>query len=562
VGQWWPKGLDSTLPPSDAVTFSRRIVAAAQPTDPAQAAQALAFCYRYALWHLENGRSLDEDRLFDPVEIDAYLAGPLATSPKGTRNPTRSTLRSLAPGSHLPSVRRRPAVNRPPASPGQPGRPADTDTLTGRPAAQLADQSSTTLADQVTAIIDHYAPGRIEPTRFERVAGLVRSAIKLFDPQQPKRAQDGVLWASYLACWVDAARRPLRVDVVFHPDTVEDFVKTLLAQGAKRRSAATIAALLRGISAAVHPTLKAQSPVTIGRAHSRGPYDLTQLDALLATANRLGTAKRRRYTRAIIAIGLATGASGTECASVRPCDVVEVSGQLAGPLCGPLHVTLRGEGAEGEELARVVVALEAYADLLRDVVTEAVRAKDAWLIGGGLSRRNRASWIISDIGASAWGVPLLPSRLRETYLVALASQSLSLSDLLARAGVTHPSALDRVMPYVREAAADLCATAELEAALVSEALDLPLPQRPLLPPPDLQPAPLDLLVDHPADGADGADGADNDHDGNAAGNDHDDTDNLHDAHDDGSDDRRPVTDSHRQSADSRRRPPVEEESAA
>ena len=70
-------------------------------------------------------------------------------------------------------------------------------------------------------VIDAYVPKTIDAARFERVAHLVRSAVKAWGPKTATRAVNALCWAAYLAAWVDTSGRPLRPDVVFHPDTVE-----------------------------------------------------------------------------------------------------------------------------------------------------------------------------------------------------------------------------------------------------------------------------------------------------------------------------------------------------
>jgi hypothetical protein len=99
VASWWPKGVERSDPEPVAVSFSRRIVAGAQPVDPQQAGQAVSFCFNYATWLLEKSAEagpdldetliLDEATIFGPTAVGAYLDGPLANAPTGTRKPTR-----------------------------------------------------------------------------------------------------------------------------------------------------------------------------------------------------------------------------------------------------------------------------------------------------------------------------------------------------------------------------------------------------------------------------------------------------------------------------------------
>src|SRR5580700_11358317 len=90
VVRWWPQGLERTDPEPRAVTFSREVVTAWGPPNPAEAAQALATCYRYSLWRLESGLKLDPESSFGLDDVVAYLDGPLADSPKSTRKSART----------------------------------------------------------------------------------------------------------------------------------------------------------------------------------------------------------------------------------------------------------------------------------------------------------------------------------------------------------------------------------------------------------------------------------------------------------------------------------------
>ena len=315
AARWWPQGLERTDPAPPAVSFSKEAVAAWGPPNPAEAAQALATSYRYCTWRLAQSLDLRLDSAFNLDDIVAYIDGPLADSPKSTRKSARTYLRRLDP--HRP--------------------PAVATPIAIASAARIATSliPGEEVSGSVADVIDAYLPKTIDAARFERVANLVRSAVKAWGPKTATRATNALCWAAYLAAWVDASGRPLRPDVVFHPDAVEDYLAMRLAASADERTMATEATALRGISKALLPTLLASKRTRIAKALYEIPYSHSEIGQLFASAVSLTTKARRRYGHSLITLGLAVGPFGGEFTGVEPTDVRRPGG-------GQLVVTLRG----------------------------------------------------------------------------------------------------------------------------------------------------------------------------------------------------------------------------
>jgi hypothetical protein len=86
ASSWWPKALKRTHPEPRAVPFATEVVTAWGPPNSTAAGQDLATCHRYCLLRLELGDDLDPPQsTFSEDNIEAYLAGPPAQAPTGTR---------------------------------------------------------------------------------------------------------------------------------------------------------------------------------------------------------------------------------------------------------------------------------------------------------------------------------------------------------------------------------------------------------------------------------------------------------------------------------------------
>ena len=248
--------------------------------------------------------------------------------------------------------------------------------------------------------------------------------------------------ATYLAAWVDASGRPLRLDVVFHPDTVEEFA-AVLAAALPTSSAGTITSLLRTMSRTLHPGLVATTRTRVGRAvWSNPPYSSDEVAALFANASAAFSAKRRRHLRLVLCMGLGTGATGSEMGMARASDV-------GSDAEGRTTLTLRS--AQAPARTRTVVVLDAYAELLTTLVVEGVADGDIWLLGAGGGRANRASSICEDT-VGKWEPGLDISRLHNTYVLALLGVRQTALELLEAAGVVNLGSLDAVLRWARVAA--------------------------------------------------------------------------------------------------------------
>ncbi|MHB1988277.1 MAG: hypothetical protein ACYCSF_09865 [Acidimicrobiales bacterium] len=284
-------------------------------------------------------------------------------------------------------------------------------------------------------IVSTLAPTRLAPDRFARVEALVREASEACDPTTRQRARDFTRYGSYLASWCDSQYLPLRIEVVFSPDIVEEFI-SVFGGAVPPRSAATVASVLRAMSATLCPLSVAGSPTRHPRRRAKAPYSSDDLGELFSLISRSRSRKRRHDMAALLVLCVATGATGQEAALVGGRDISARSTELI--------VTLRRRREKGGWREREVVALEGWRDRLEELVV----GPDDYMIGGGRRRHSRVYDLCVCTREGRWPVELEPSRARNTYLVEVASAPNTVPELLSRGGVTTLEVYNDLLAYI------------------------------------------------------------------------------------------------------------------
>lgn len=291
------------------------------------------------------------------------------------------------------------------------------------------------VGDVSTEVLASFAPTRLSPDRFARVEELVREATEACGPLSPERTRDFVRYGSYLASWCDAEYLPLRIDVVFNPDVVEEFI-AVIEKSIHLRSVATIASVLRTMSGTIFPSLFARAPRSQPRRYAKAPYETAEVEELFSSIDRARSAKRRHDLSALLVAILATGASGQETALLRGRDLDSSDGRLV--------VTLRRRRDDGGVRERRVTALPAWTERL---VALSV-ADDEYLIGGGATRHSRTYDLCLCSREGRWPVELDCGRARSTYLLEVARSPNTVPELLNRAGVVTLEVYDELLSYL------------------------------------------------------------------------------------------------------------------
>lgn len=424
VAAWWPKGVERADEEPAEVTFARGAVGLVEEfSSPKDAGALVSAVHRFALWLVSTDGQLDPTQVFTPEVLATYRTEALADLPQGTQHATISRLRRVGAAVDADLVQATVACN----------RPTEPTAIT-----EAQDRAQAAALDRT---IETYAPEGLAPDRWGRVRPVVLEAVRAVQPATRQRAVVLLMRCAYLAAWVDSTDRALRRDVVFHPDTVEEFARAL-HEGMPRASAATTASTLRSISQALYPDLAPATWTHFGRRSARqDAYAPEELVAMAFQLTRERSAVRRRHLGGLMWLVLGTGARDGEQNLVRLPEDVRRDGD------GTVTVTLTRPAGQSAGPGRHVVVLAPYADLLWEVVRDGLAHGDRWLLGGGSSRANRASNLCLETVGS-WKPVLDVGRLRRTYLVSLMSAPHTVPELLAAAGVTTLAALDPLVELV------------------------------------------------------------------------------------------------------------------
>lgn len=281
-----------------------------------------------------------------------------------------------------------------------------------------------------------FTPALLSADRFARVESLVRAATKTCVPTTSQRERDFVRYGAYLASWCDAEYLPLRLDVVFHPDTVERFV-AVLGLSLPERSVATIASVLRTMSARLLPSLAPTSASHHAGRQPKPPYTAHEIDELFSLIERARSRKRRHDLSALLVLCLATGASGQEAALVSGRDLIATPSGIT--------VSLRRRRESGGWRERKVSALAKWCDVL-----ESLRVSpDDYMVGGGNTRHSRVYDLCLCTREGRWPVELDTGRARSTYLVEVARLSNTVPELLERGGVDTLEVYNALIGFIR-----------------------------------------------------------------------------------------------------------------
>jgi hypothetical protein len=353
--------------------------------------------------------------IFTPEAVAVYVDEVFGDAPHGTRMNTTSILRRLAPGVGLGNLC--PAALARRAKP----RPLDLDPA-------------------VAEFIKTYVPATVHPSRFERISPFVRDAVVAYRPATVSRAMDLVRFISYYCVWADAQNRPMRLDAIFDPGAIEEFAHELKSRARNDRSinlvsVSTWVTALRTVSSALLPDVARVQQVSFGRKDLTTPYSALEIDQAIVFSKRMYSTQGRRFTAALIALGLSVGPSGPEADMVRP-DDIECGTD------GKVNVVLRAK--DGSE--RRVRVVGQYAELLVVAAAAAREAGDSYLLGG-TTRKGRTSRVCAL--AKDWPFPLSLSRLQNAHRVALAMEGRPLPELLSAAGVISLQVFDSLLPWIR-----------------------------------------------------------------------------------------------------------------
>lgn len=236
---------------------------------------------------------------------------------------------------------------------------------------------------------------------------------------------------------------PLLLDA---PAPAPEALARLALTGTAAVEALAALALVRARVLEMEPAALRAEPRTRGRGKAI-PYGDVEVVALLAAAAAQRVAKRRIHAAAAICLGVGAGVVGTDAASVRATDVLEV-------------VTAAGAAVAVRAGARVVPVHAAFVPGLRRAAAAA--GADGFLVGGRGDRLKRIGAVYTGVAASDPSLPRLNSaRLQSTWVAMQATRGVPFADLLAASGWSSTEPLDTLLPLLPRTAAGAAALAGL-----------------------------------------------------------------------------------------------------
>jgi len=248
----------------------------------------------------------------------------------------------------------------------------------------------------------------------DEVAAFARCVTASAGPKSKQRAKALLFAAAKLGEFATCLGVGLEVDTVLSRAFIGRFVASAPMSAPTRRTLKTnlwhLAARVPG---------GGPSPMPLSREHAKAPYDQAEISLFLALADAQPTPARRHKASALICLGAGAGLCPGELRGVLGTDVVSRSG-------GVLVLV-------GGKRPRAVPVLVPFQERL---VEAASFAGGDYIVGGSdAKRRNVTSNLVSSLSGGDDLARLELSRLRSSYLSAMASE-IGLRAFMDAAGIS------------------------------------------------------------------------------------------------------------------------------
>ena len=249
-----------------------------------------------------------------------------------------------------------------------------------------------------------------------QVADFARDVVAQAQPGNPARAKALLFAAGKLGTFAASVGLELGPEVVLCPSVIERFIVT---EGAALGPATrrTLRSNLRFLSTACLPH-GARAPIPLSRERAKAPYSAAEIAAYFSLAEAQPTPARAMRLSGLICLGAGAGLMGADLRGVTGRDVMARSGGVI--------VEVKGRRERG-----VPVLAQHHERLIA-----AARFAGEGYVTGGFSarRRNVTSALVASVAGGADLAAIDTSRLRATWLVAVA-QAIGLGAFLDAAGI-------------------------------------------------------------------------------------------------------------------------------
>ncbi|MGA7417071.1 MAG: hypothetical protein WBW80_03690 [Acidimicrobiales bacterium] len=209
--------------------------------------------------------------------------------------------------------------------------------------------------DSVIAAISRFSPKDLPSDVWERIRPVVTAAVTGTSPESPGLARRHLTIATQLAVWADQIGVPLEHTVLFHPETIDRFIKEGCAHLSIGSRMNYRSQLWKFGEVVIGPEHFPPHPLPLRRSPTNTPYSKAEVTELVAWSRGLTTAHMRRNAQALLAVGLGAGLSSQEVSRLVGSDVREQDGLVLVEVIGEKARTvpvLRTSGAPVLELAK------------------------------------------------------------------------------------------------------------------------------------------------------------------------------------------------------------------
>jgi len=168
------------------------------------------------------------------------------------------------------------------------------------------------VSDIVTRRIDRFYARDIDPEVWSVIGPMVKAATAAATPSGPRTATTIGSRTALLLSWCFERGMDLTPEVVFHPDTIDEFIATGCAHFTKGTRSTYRSTLLHVGEAYVGAPLFAPRPLPLPTSDPESPYTTEEIAALWGWARGLSTASMRDGAAVVLAFGLGTGIKAVE----------------------------------------------------------------------------------------------------------------------------------------------------------------------------------------------------------------------------------------------------------
>jgi integrase len=307
-----------------------------------------------------------------------------------------------------------------------------TSFLADRASERWYDGEPVRSGDSVSGKIGQFQPRNIPPDAWDRIEGAVRGAVEKAAPQTSNRAVAWLNAVTQLANWADTVGQSLAPENLFHPETIDRFVREGVGHLSLGTQTNYRSQLRRVAKAVIGSTLYPPTGI-VPRPDPRLPYTQAEVGALVSWASGQPTEHTRRNAMALVSLGLGTGLASQEITRLTGDDVVA---DQAG-------VVVRVVGQRSRE----VPVLRRWEDHVANIARES--GSRPFLLPGRSQILKHAISNFVDRCSRAGAPELSVQRLRTTWIVNQMEAGTPLPVLSAVAGVA-PTQLARYFALMRE----------------------------------------------------------------------------------------------------------------